>query len=178
MTFNDVKVIKNPGTAFTFNAEDRTTTSITTTMKPGEPVKRGGTGGNFVIPLATGDPEISTDILVGIVAKTSTEGSTTDGEVEITQIDGGRTWLRADATTSTNIDTAAKLLALQGDYVTFDLTAVTGTNGKFTVDENEGDDPNVHGLMIITGDFNKGTLDVLPHALATASAPLIGQTMD
>lgn len=175
---NDVWIIKYPGGNLLYNAEDRTTSSVTATIKAGEPVKRAGTGGNFVQPLADGDPEISTDIFAGVGAKESTETSTADGTVVVSQILGGVSILRAKATTVANIDTAAKLLALQGDYVCFDVTASTGTNGIFTIDENQGDDPNVRGLQILTGDIVLGTLDVLVHALATSGAPLVGQTMD
>jgi len=138
MTLNDVKVVKYPGGTVLYEAEDRTTSSITATMKPGEPVKVAGTGTNFVQPLATGDPEVQTDEFVGIVRKESTETSTVDGKVEVTTLIPVKTVLRAKATTTTNVNTAAKLLALMNDWVTFDLTASTGTNGIFTIDSNEG----------------------------------------
>ena len=141
-------------------AEDRTTSSVTATMKPGEPVKRGGTGGNFVLPVATGDPEIGTDILVGIVAKESTETSTADGKV-LVDVVGLGTKLRGKATTASNIDTQSELDGILLDFVAFDVTALSGTNGDFTIDENEGDDPNGHGLCVVGGDIELGTLDVL-----------------
>jgi hypothetical protein len=177
MTFNDIKVIKNPGTAYTFEASDRTTSSVTVSMKPGEPVKIHSTN-EFVVPLETGDPEISTDQFVGIVRKESTESSTVDGKVEVITLVPMSTVLRGKATTSTNINTVAKILALKNDWVCFDLTASSGTNGIFTIDENEGDDPNNHGLMILDGDPVGYTLDVIVHANATIAAPLVGQTMD
>ena len=180
MAITDVQVIKDPGPTVTFQAEDRTASSITVAMLPGEPVKVGGTGTNFVIPILTGDPEVGTDEMVGIVRKLSTESSTVDGTVEVITLRPGTTHLRAKATTVGNIDTDAKLLALLNDWVTFDVTGA-GTNGPtgvFTIDENEGTDPNVHSLKIITGDIVRGTLDVLVHSSGSGAGPLTGQTMD
>jgi hypothetical protein len=159
---NDFKVIKRGYGVETFGAEDRTTSSVTVAMQPGEPVKRGGSNGNFVIPLATGDPENGTDIFVGIAHKESTETSTLDGEVTV-ELCGPGTTVEAKATTAANIDTAAKLLGVRGDYVAADVTGA-GTNGPtgvFTLDEDEGDDPNVHGFLILGGDIVKGRLTAL-----------------
>jgi len=145
---------------FDLLAEDRTTSSVTAAMNPGEPVKRAGTGTNFVAPLATGDPEIGTDLFVGIVSKQSTETSTADGRVNVALVGLG-SLLRGHATTPSNMDTQAELDGLMLDFVAFDVTALTGTNGDFTIDEDEGTDPNVHGLMIIGGDIEAGLLDVV-----------------
>ena len=159
----DIRILKSAYGVETFGAEDRTTSSVTVAMAPGEPVKRGGSNGNFVIPIATGDPENGTDIFVGIAKQQSTETSTVDGEVEV-ELCGPGTVLEGKATTAANMDTAAKLLGIRGDYVSFDVTGA-GTNGPtgvFTIDEDEGDDPNVHGLFIIGGDISKGRLRVFP----------------
>lgn len=155
MSINDIKVLKSHYGVEIFNVEDRTTSSQAATEKPGEPVKRGGTGGNFAALLADGDPEGGTDIMLGIVKKESTETTTVAGVVEV-EIVGPGTMLEGKATSATNINTAAKLLAIQGDFVCFDVTAAV-----YTIDEDEGDDPNVHGLFIVTGDITKGTLRVL-----------------
>jgi hypothetical protein len=40
--------------------------------------------------------------------------------------------------------------------VTLDLTGTT-----ITIDEDDTDDPNVHGFFIIGGNHKKGTLDVI-----------------
>ena len=172
MSFNDIKVIKNPGTAYLFETDDRTTTSATYTIKAGEPVKQWSTE-EFLVILEDGDPEISTDKLVGIAKKESTETSTANGKVEVVTIIPMSTVLRGDATTSTNVDTVAEILALKNNWVTFDVSS-----SNFTIDENETSDPNVHGLMILDGDPTDKTLDVIVHANATIAAPLIGQTMD
>ncbi len=175
MVENDIKVVKNPGATLVFQVDDRTTSSVTTTIKAGEPVK---VSGNYVIPVATGDPEIATDEFVGIARKESTETASADGEVEVITLLPYQTVLRGKPTTSANVDTASELAGVINDWVTFDVTSSSGTNGIFTIDEDEGSDPNVHGLCIIDGDIEKGTLDVIVHANATHAAPLTGQTMD
>lgn len=139
---------------------DRTTSSVTAAMNPGEPVKRTTATDQYIAPLATGDPEHGTDIFLGITTSVSTETSAADGKVDVEFVGPG-TQLRGFATTATNVNTAAKLLAIQMDFVALDITANTGTNGDFTVDEDEGDDSNVHGLMIVDGDIVKGKLDVV-----------------
>lgn len=162
----DFKIISGAGPTLTYEVDDRTTSSQTTTLLPGEPVKKSG---NFVIALATGDPEVATDEFVGIVRKTSTETSTVDGKVEVYCTVPGLTVIRGKATTAANIDTAAELLGVIGDWIAIDLTG-SGTNGSgavFSFDEDEGDDPNVHGFKVIRGNTVKGTLDCIAHSMAT-----------
>lgn len=164
----DLKIIKGAGPTVSFPVDDRTTSSQTTNLLPGEPIKQGT---NFVIALATGDPEVGTDEMVGIVRKTSTETSTVDGAVEAYTLIPGITTVRGKATTAANVDTQAKINALTGNWVALDLTG-TGTNGAtavFTIDEDEGDDPNVHGFKILRGNPVRGTLDCLVHVNATQS---------
>jgi len=110
---------------------------------------------------------------LGIATKESNETSTVDGHVLYYSIIPGYTVLRGKATTPGNMNTAVELLDILGDHVCFDLA-----NGIFTIDEDEGDDPNVHGLKIVAGDSVKGTLDVLVQANVTEAATLVGQTMD
>lgn len=169
----DIKIIKHPGPTRVYDVDDRTTSGAAASIKPGEPVKKGGSGDNFVILLATGDPEIGTDEFVGVARAESTETATVDGTVEVVTLIPNRTVLRAKVTTPANIDTAAELLGIKNDSVTFDLA-----NGIFTVDEDEGSDPNVHGLRIIGGDIVKGTVDFIVNVLATDAGTLVGQTMD
>lgn len=169
---DDIGIIRGSGSNFQVRTNDRDTSSLTVTIKRGEVVKRGTTGNNFAIPVLTGDPEISTDVLIGVATSESTETATADGTVEVAQILPG-TVLRGKATTVANIDTDAKLRDITFDYVAFDVTSLAQT-----IDEDEGDDPNVHGLCIIDGDIVAGTLDVLVHANVTLSGSLVGQTMD
>jgi len=171
-TENDFQVVRGGGGGVeVFIAEDRTTSSVTTTMKPGEPVKKGGATTNYVIPLATGDPEIGTDEFIGIVSKESTETASADGEVEIFRVQPLRTLLRAKPTTTGNMDTQTELDSLLLDWVCCDVTSSSGTNGVFTIDEDEGDDPDVHAFQIVGGDVRALTLDVIVHSMATSAGP-------
>lgn len=172
MSARDLKVIRNAGETFPFNVDDRDTSGASAVFEPGEPVKIGGAGNNFIILLATGDPEIAVDIFVGVGRRQSNELAASDGVMDVITL-LPNTMIRAFATTPGNMNTAAELLGIRNDYVTFDLTGAV-----FTIDENEGDDPNVHGLKIKGGDIVRGTLDVIPHINVTESGPLIGQTMD
>lgn len=131
-----------------------------TAIVPGEPLKRGGTGANYAIPLATGDPEITADLVLGVSANASSETATADGIVQYYPALPGLLY-RTAATTPANIDTDAKLLALEMDRVTYDLTGAI-----YTVDENEGDNSD-HGLVIIGGNIVDGTLDYLIRHSAT-----------
>lgn len=167
MSQDDVKVIKNPGTAYLFEVESRGTSGVSATIKQGEPVKLASTTtSEYLIILATGDPEQGTDQFVGIAKKESTETSALGGKVEIVTLLPMSTVLRAKATTSDNVDTAAEILALKNDWVCFDYTTA------FTIDENEGTDPDAHGLMIIDGDPVEKTLDVFihPHVISSTVA--------
>lgn len=172
MAKGDIEVLSGSLGVHKLLAEDRTNTSINATLKPGEMVKRGGTGANFAILMLTGDPEQGTDIMLGVVAEESTETSSDDGNVDVDLVTFG-TKLRGNATTSGNIDTQAKLDALFLDYIAIDGPAAASTASfNYTFNENEGDDPNVHGFQIIGGDIVKGTLDVL-----VASATMFGSTV-
>lgn len=134
-----------------------------TTILAGEPVKIGGTGNNYVTRLATGDPEVGTDRMVGISVSEGTATASADGVVRVLEVIPGKTVMRIKATTAANVDTAAELLAILNDSVTFDLTGST-----FTIDEDEGDDPDVHGLVIVGGDYENGTLDFVLKTGASA----------
>lgn len=160
MAKNDVKIVNSGGylniPTITCKTDDQTTSSDTT-IYPGEPVKiLAGEGGNYAGHLATGDPEIGTDIMIGIAKSQSTETTTAEGEVEVYLPLPGVVY-RCDATTSTNL--ADGILF---DCVTFDLTSTT-----YTVDENEGSDENVHGLRIVDYDATAGTVDFIINPRAT-----------
>lgn len=173
MAEGDIKVVSGSYGARELDAEDRNTSSISATLKPGEPVKRGGTGGNFAARIADGNPTTGSDIFLGIVNRESTETATADGKVEV-NIVGPMTILFGDATTAGNLSTAADLLGIILDYVAFDVSATSVT----TIDENEGDDPNVHGLCIVGGDVARSKLFVTPHVGVCISGTWLGQTQD
>ncbi len=141
----------------------------------GDVVKRGGTGGNYAVHIQTGDPEEGTDIFLGVVkaAGGSTVGPNTaaaDGKI-LCELVGPGAILSGRMTTPANANTAAELKGIMLDYVAFDRSADT-VAGIVTIDEDEGDDPNVHGLFIIDGDIVKGTLEVM-----VASANIFGSTV-
>jgi hypothetical protein len=150
MAKNNVKLHFNPYNSLPtvkVKVQDRTNSSDTV-IYPGEPVKiLADEGGNYAGHLATGDPELGTDIVLGIAKSQSTETDTADGEVEVYLPLPGVIWSCA-AHTPTNLATGILL-----DCVTFDLA-----NGVYTVDENEGSDEDVHGLRIM--DYNTETGEV------------------
>lgn len=150
MALNDVKIVSGPYKVVTFQVASGAAGSI----KTGEPVKRTGVGSPYVVLCATGDPEIGTDIFAGIAMNTSTDTAAADGTVDVAIPVPGQTVLRCKATTAANVDTQSEIDALVGDTVCFDLTSTT-----FTIDEDEGDDDNVHSLLIIGGDPVAKTLD-------------------
>ena len=175
MTENDIKVLRLGGETRTYRSANRNISGSSYTVKPGEPLKDSLTYAHL---LATGDPEAGTDIFIGICARESTESATVVGDVDIQTIVGG-TVLRGTATTTGNVDTLAEIRAYLLNYVGFDLTSSSGTNGIFTIDENETDDPNKLGLRIIDGDPAKYTLDVLVSLLVTElTGGVVGQTID
>lgn len=154
MAKNDIKIRESAGvTSRVYQVQDRTSSSATGTIKAGEPVKLAAAGSPYVLALATGDPEIGTDLFVGIALSESTETATADGTVEVAVVVPGQTVMEAKPTTAANADTQAEIDALVGDTVTIDLTG-----SVYTLDENEGDDDNVHGFRIVGGDAVRGVL--------------------
>lgn len=148
------------GTIKDLPVDDRTTSSMEASMNPGEPVKRSTNTDQFILPVATGDPEQGTDIFLGVTKSVSTETSSTEGYVDVEFVGPG-TLIQGFATTASNINTVAKLDDVKLDFVNFDVSALTGTNGDFTIDEDEDDDSNVHALQIVGGDIVKGKIDAL-----------------
>lgn len=142
------------------------TEAAATAILAGEPVKLKAAGSEFVIPLATAEPVIGTTTQVlGIAASDSTQTASADGTIEVYIPDPKVVW-RAKATTPANIDTQAKLDALQNDNVKFDLGG-----GIYTVDENEGN-AAASGLQIVGGDPETGDVHftIRPAAMEGAIA--------
>ena len=174
MALGDVSIVGGAGVTpvIPFHAEDRDTSTLTVTMKPGEPVKRRATDADAVEFIITGEPTYSTTAssFVGIVAKESTETATADGTVDVEVVVPYITRLRAKATSAANINTAAKLRAFSQNAVKFDgISAITGNPATtaYTIDEDDTDDQNDAGLVIVDGDIVRGTLDVYVKPLAT-----------
>lgn len=152
MAFNDVTIVKPAGGTYrVYDVYDRTN-SGDTVIYPGDPVKVTDT--NYVGHLATGDPEIGTDRMVGIAVTTSTETASADGKVTVFIPAPGQSVMRCKVTTTTNADSTAEILGLIHDAITFDLSSTT-----YTIDENEGTDEDVHGLVVVDGDATNNTLD-------------------
>ena len=184
MSENDFQIIRNPGAIIEFDVNDRDGSGFSATIKAGEAVGRYGASGsavtnaNYVLPIFNNAPEISSDIFVGIATEVSNETATVDGKCLVALALPGLTVIRGKANTSTNVNTAAKLLGIMMDFVAFDKAGQNLTAGATTIDEDETDDSNVHGLCIVGGDIDKFTLDVIIHAAASIVSPLTGQTMD
>lgn len=126
----------------------RFNTEANTLLVEGDLVKIGGTGNNFVVKVATGDPEVGTDRIVGVVKQASTDTASAAGTVDVYMIDN-RTVLRAKATTGSNL----------ADGILFDSVALDVNSGTITIDEDEGDDPDVHGCVILAYDADADTVD-------------------
>jgi hypothetical protein len=147
-------------TVLPFLTDDWTTSGQTETIKPGEPVQMDAE--NYVEIVATGGPVYTTGLLVGLAQNESTETSAADGSVDAAVVVPFVSLLRARATTPGNVDTAAKWAALRNDSVCF-----TNASNVITINEDEGDDPNVHGLVMVGCDTTKGLIDFYVKPLAT-----------
>lgn len=160
MSKGDVQIVGggSASAVLPFLVDDRTTSSQTETIKPGEPVTQDN--GNFVEIVVTGGPVNSTGLFVGIAHNESNETSSAEGTVDVELVVPFITRMRARATTAANV-TAANLKTYKLDAVAFD-----NTSNVITIDEDEGDDPNEHGLVIVDGDTAKGTLDFYAKPLA------------
>jgi hypothetical protein len=128
---NDIIVVKHAGPTFW-----RPVVAVATAMPPGTPLKVNAAA---ALALATGDPEIGTDVFLGIAQNTSTHTSALAGVVNIISMIPMLTVLRWHAQTSSNINTAAKIAALVNDWYTCDLTGTV-----YTIDENDADAPTTN----------------------------------
>ena len=166
MAARDIKVRHSAYGTYEFLTE----ANVEVGLAEGDFVKRGGTGGNYAAIIADGDPEAGTDIVLGVTKNASSNTTAANGVVNV-EIVGPGSIISGRATTAANINTAAKLLAIRSDFVAIDRSAAT-VAGVVTIDEDEGDDPNVHGLFILDGDIVKGTLEVM-----IAAATIFGSTV-
>ena len=155
MAKSDVKIVGGvSGGVFSWATDDRTTSTILSTIKPGEPVEQGLTGNNFALLLLTDEPKVTTSAtrFIGIAHNESTETASAEGEVDVEHVVPMGTVLEARASTPANVNTLAEWRDLQGDAVTFDgiaaLSDSTDTT-PYTIDEDLGDDPNNYGLVMI-----------------------------
>ena len=160
MAAGDIKVLKGGYGAQRF----RTETNIKLGAAAGDAFILAGTGTNFVDLLLTGMPTQGTDIFVGISTGNPGDASiantaSADGRIDIILVGPG-TILQGKATTTTNINTDAKLKLLLNDYVNFDRSAATAS-GILTIDEDENAGASgTLSLMILDGDIVSGDLRV------------------
>lgn len=173
MAIGDFDVVRAPGTVRKYYVDDRDTTGLTQALQPGEVVKRST---DYVTLVASGDPEVATDEIVGVVSEASTETASANGWVDVITLIPGQTTLRGKPVTAANIDTESELTAYFNNNVNFDWTS--GYTSNLRIDEDQTDDPNLKGVRIIGGDFEKQTLDVIIHVLATEAGSQGGQTID
>lgn len=162
---NDVQIVKHAGPTVKFVSQDTDSATRSTILQAGEPVK---VSTAYAALLASGDPEVGSDMMLGIVRKTGTETSAAEGHVEVMTIIPSRTVLKWRMHTPGNMATQALIDADIGDWFTCDLTGTA-----FTIDEDDDDDPNVNGLGVIGGDPVEGTLNVYVNAMVTLQAPYI-----
>lgn len=160
MARGDVRVVGNAAVtpAFKFAVEDRTASTTVAVIQPGEPVEAGGTGNNFALPIVNGEPvQAQSTRFIGPGKTVSTETATLDGYMEVDCVIPMCTILECRVTTPANVDTQAEFDAIQNDTVCFDAAAINASRDTtpFTIDEDEGDDPNDHGLVIIGWDINR-----------------------
>lgn len=173
MAKGDLRVVGGSAVTpvYKFASEDRTTSTTLATAKPGEPVEANGTGNNFALIILSGEPvQAQSNRFIGLAHNESTETSSADGYVDVEVCIPMLTILEGNATTAANIDTQAKFDALQNDAITLDGIATIGLSTEttpYTIDENEGDDPNDHGLVIVGGDFLSGKLHVIVKPMVT-----------
>lgn len=144
MASGDFSILKSPfNTVPTVSWQ---TEAAATAILAGEPVKLKSAGSPYVIPLADDDLTIATDtVFIGIAASDSTQTASADGLVNVYLPLPGVIY-KGEATTASNVNTAAKILLLQGDRVTMDLISST-----YTIDENAGDNA-ANAFYIVGGD--------------------------
>lgn len=124
----------------------RLTAAGTAIPGAGLPLKKSG---RYAVLCADGDPEIGTDEFLGISTNASTDTASVAGTVDYIEI-VPKMVLRGPATPGITLSQAQV-----GDAVTFDVS-----NGVFTIDADEGSDPDVHALEIVAVNVAAGTVDV------------------
>lgn len=127
----------------------------------GQPVKAKSVGSNYVIPLADAEPLIGTTTrVVGIAKADSTQTASANGDFEVYDAANSATIYRCHAKSSTAANTQAKIDALLGSYVMFDLTS-----SVYTIET--GATANANGLVIVGGnpDTNEIFFQIRPAAI-------------
>lgn len=157
----DVEIVRGGhGDVFVYPTDDWTTSGQTEVIQPGNPVVQDNA--NYVEIVPDGDPINTDGAFVGIAKSVSDETTSAEGTVDVELVIPNYTILRGKATTAANLATAAARQGILFDAITFD-----NASNVITIDENEGDDPNVHGLVVVDADYIKATIDVVVKPLAS-----------
>ena len=154
MAANDFRVLKGGFTVHRFRTESNTTLGLAA----GDLMMRGGTGGNYAVLVTDGAPTQGTDLLFGLSKSGATNTASADCVIDVLLVGQG-TILEGKATTTANVNTDAKLLALLNDYVNCDRSAATAA-GVLTIDEDQGGTPATLSFCILDGDIVTGKLRV------------------
>ena len=158
MALADVSLVKQAGLMLPSTIKCQVQAGATN-IKAGEPVKASST---YVIPSADAEPVTSAPTFVGIAMTTSTETASVDGIVDVLPPLAGVVF-EASAKSSTAANTDAKIAALVGSLVLFDLTS-----GSYTVDTAATNSAN--GLRIVGGDSSKNKVHFVIRQGATIFA--------
>lgn len=160
MAANNIKYLKNNYGSELFRTEANV---LVGEMPGGDAVIVGGTGTNYVAIMVDGGPTRGTDVFVGITESSPNNRANTasaDG-LQSVKLIGAGSCLEGKATTTTNVNTDAKLLAILNDTTNFDRSAAT-LAGVLTIDETNttAKKSSTLSLVIVSGDIAKGTLRV------------------
>jgi hypothetical protein len=156
MAGNNVRILKKGYSVLRF----RTEANVKLGALAGDAMIVAGTGTNYADLLLDGMPTRGTDVFIGVTHNASTNTAAADGVVDIETVGPG-TILEAKATTTTNVNTDAKLLGMLNDVTNFDRSAATAA-GVLTIDETNttAKKSSTLSLVIIDGDIVKGLLRV------------------
>lgn len=151
-------LIHAPGGQHMPAAKSFKTEAGSTAIVAGDLVKVGGTGGNFAVQAADGEPTTAAPIL-GVASSTSSHTASLNGSVDVLIPTADMVW-EAKAKVAASVDTEAELLAVLNDRVPMDLTA-----GVWTIDAAAGDGAT-NGCRIVGGDPSKSVVHFvfLPNA--------------
>lgn len=166
MAANNVRILKHGYSVLRF----RTEANVKLGIAAGDAMMVAGTGTNYADIVTDGKPTRGTDTFIGVSHNAATNTAAADGVIDIETVGPG-TILEAKATSATNINTDAKLLAMLNDVTNFDRSAATAA-GVLTIDETNttAAKSSTLSLVIIDGDIVKGLLRVAPCAsILTAS---------
>lgn len=159
----DLEVITNAWVSMEVNVA-----ASATGFEAGEPIHQitthssGAASANTWILAASDTPVIGTDRFGGIAMKASLPrgGTVTAQKTQVARPIPNIGRIRGKAETKANVDTAAELLAIIGDYTLIDYSATGASDGGqlYTIKDTASADTS--GLEIIQGNTAKGLLEV------------------